>query len=186
MFKKGDKVKIVSRKFPSVWYNNVGVGKIFNVEYFRENQHGKYYMGEGFEGGVYECDLELVEEEKEEMQFDMKKEPWYIRIEDEQEFNAARDWVESLGFKFEYGNKYEEDIVAISNYLNSYGEVEPIIHKNKAQDDQSEYNEVKLKFKTVIDSVTFPEVKTEQQKQIEELEKTILLAQQQIEELKKI
>lgn len=50
----------------------------------------------------------------------------------------------------------------------------------------TERYEIKLEFKAVVDSVTFPEVKTEQQKQIEELEKTILLAQQQIEELKKI
>lgn len=188
-FKINDRVRIVSAKFPSVWYSTK-LGETFVIDGFGHNQYGGYCMGHDFRDGIYECDIELVKEGKEEMQFDMKgfdlkTTPWFIRVANEQEFNAARDWVESLGFKFEYGNKYERGIVAISNYLNSRGEVEPIIHRNRVEDDQSEYHEIKLNFKTVIDSITFPEVKTEQQKQIEELEKTILLAQQQIETLKK-
>ena len=177
MFKKGDKVQRTTGT-----YEDMIPGEIATVE----AQNSVLLYLEGYNSAHNPLNFKLVKEEKEEMQFDMHSHPWFIRVENEQEFNAARDWVESLGFKFEYGNKYEEDIVAISNYLNSSREVEPVIHKNKEQDDQSEYNEIKLTFKTVIDSATFPEVKTEQQKQIEELEKTIFLAKQQIEELKKI
>jgi hypothetical protein len=43
--------------------------------------------------------------------------------------------------------------------------------------------EIKLTFKTVIDSVIFPEVETEQEKKLKELEETIKKAQDQIKEL---
>lgn len=189
MFKKGDKVKIVSCEKSTYWYADK-IGKVFEVEgvspwlgpYIYENLNQKRIDLKSY---LVEGDIEFVKEEKEEMQFDMKKEPWYIRVANEQEFNAACDWVKSKGLDFKYSGNYFKGLTAISNYMASDGSIYEYIHRRDVEDDLSEYKEIKLTFKTVIDSVTFPEVKTEQQKQIEELEKTILLAKQQIETLKK-
>lgn len=152
-----------------------------------------YNLCDGQEGAYFDldCVVKLVKEEKEEMQFDMKgfdlkTNPWFIRVNNEQEYNAARDWVKSRGLDFKYSGDYFKGLAAISNHLYSDGRIDDYIYRCDVEDDLSEYQEIKVTFKTVVDSVTLPEVKTEQQKQIEELEKTILLAQQQIEELKGI
>ena len=143
-----------------------------------------YNHCDGREGAYFDLDLviKVVKEEKEEMQFDMKKEPWYIRVANEQEYELVQNWLLE-----NYGTNCVAEYSREFKYLtNTYSGG----HVNKSwvmygSGNKPERQEIKLTFKTVIDSVTFPEVKTEQQKQIEELEKTILLAKQQIETLKK-
>lgn len=130
--------------------------------------------------------FKLVKEEKEEMQFDMKgfdlkAAPWFIRVANEQEYNAVREWVKDKGFKFIYSGDWYTGCEGIIYDAEIDGGK---VYRLDAEDDINTLHEIKLTFKTVVDSVTLPEVKTEQQKQIEELEKTILLAKQQIETLK--
>ena len=181
-FKRGDKIIIVSSKFPNVWYSTK-LGETFVIDDLRTNQYGNYYRGSGFRCGVYESDLELVKEE-EEVKFDMKKEPWFVRYSNEEEFKLIDEWV-----KENYGDSlgmFYQNAVAMTN-INQDGFIPGnIMWLNEDHINSGPVrHEIKFTFKTVIDSVTFPEVKTEQQKQIEELEKTISLAKQQIEQLKK-
>lgn len=132
--------------------------------------------------------FQLVKEEKEEMQFnmkgfDLKTNPWWIAVRNREEYELVQKWLlENYGAKCIA--EHSREFKYLTN-TTSGGHVEKswVMH---GSGDRPEHQEIKLTFKTVIDSVTFPEVKTEQQKQIEELEKTILLAKQQIEELKKI
>lgn len=148
-----------------------------------EGSNSKYELCGDHEGAYFDldCVVKLVKEEKEEMQFDMHSHPWYIRVANEQEYNAARDWVKSKGFDFIYSDSYYLGCAGICHDSKD----DDRVYRLDEQEDVDSHSEIKLTFKTVIDSVTFPEVKTEQQKQIEEPEKTILRAQQQIEELKK-
>lgn len=116
--------------------------------------------------------------------FNLKTNPWLIRVTNEQEYNAARKWLdENFGYYLDTG--YATYMVGLTN-TDDYGEIcSHVMWMNEDSLKSTERYEIKLSYKTVVDSVTFPEVKTEQQKQIEELEKTTLLAQQQIETLKK-
>lgn len=149
--------------------------------------NSRYNLCDGQEGTYFnlDCVVKLVKEEKEEMQFDMSKEPWFIRYSNKEEFKLVDEWV-----KENYGDSlgvFYQNTMAMTN-IDQSGIIRGNVMWLNEEHIKSgpERHEIKLTFKTVIDSVTFPEVKTEQQKQIEELEKTILLAQQQIEELKKI
>lgn len=154
-----------------------------------EGSNLKYKHCSGQEGAYYPLDsvTKIVKEEKEEMKFDMnsfdlKTNPWWIAVRNREEYELVQNWLlENYGTKCiaEYSREFK--------YLTNTGcggrvEKSWVMHGSA---DKPEHQEIKLNFKTVVDSVTFPEVKTEQQKQIEELEKTILLAKQQIETLKK-
>ena len=152
-----------------------------------QGSNERYNLCGDTEGAYLSLDsvTKLVKEEKEEMQFDMKKEPWFIRVTNDQEFNAACDWVEE-NFGDYLETEYSSNKQGLTN-TDDFGEIcTHVMWMGEHSFNQTERHEIKVTFKTVIDSVTFPEVKTEQQKQIEELEKTIFLAKQQIEELKKI
>lgn len=144
----------------------------------------------GIEEYMFSYRLKLVKEEKEEMKFDMKKEPWYIRINSKAESKAVQEWLFSKGLGWTTRNapdltvKYE-NYKFICNIFTDGIVISSLLKTNSQGEIHESAKEIKPTFKAVVDSVTFPEVKTEQQKQIEELEKTILLAKQQIETLKK-
>lgn len=178
MFKKGDKVQRIIGTHEDMIPGEIAIVK--------RQDGGQLLYLEGYDSAHNPQNFKLVKEEKKEMQFDMHSKPWFIRVNNEQEYDAAVNWVKSKGLDFKYNGGYFKGLAAISNYLELDGSIDDSIYRCDIGDDLSKYHEIKFTFKTVIDSVTFPEVKTEQQKQIEELERTILLAQQQIEELKKI
>ena len=176
MFKKGDKVKCNDGVYSSEC--------ILTVSHIERDEGGESrYDLLGFSEDSHKCGewyayhFELVQE-KEQM-FDMKKEPWFIRVENEQEFNAARKWLDE-NFGYYLDTEYMTYIVGLSNTDDFGGICSYVMWMAEHSLKTTERYETKLEFKAVVDSVTLPEVKTEQQRQIEELEKTILLAQQQI------
>lgn len=172
MFKKGDKVKVVSSNLTSYWYSD-RIGQEFTLDGV-DKANGPFIIDFDNDRCYFdECNIELVKEEKEVMQFDMNKEAWFIRVANEHEFNAARDWIKSKGFDFMFSDKWYLGCTGIAHNSGDGAEV----YRLDETDDADLHYEVKPSFKTVVDSVTFPEVKTELQKEIEELEKIILIYQ---------
>lgn len=125
-------------------------------------------------------------EEKEEMQFDMKKEPWFIRVNNKEESKVVQEWLFTLGLKWirdSHAVKYLDAKIICNVFTDG------VLSKNLLKTDfmeevHSSAQEIKLTFKTVIDSVEYPVVKSEQQKKVEELEATIAQAQTQLAQLK--
>lgn len=184
-YKTGDKVKVISCERKSYWYSDLvgkefillGVDKSFGP-FIQENEH----FGRSF---FSECDIEIVQE-KEQMKseaFNLKKNPWYITFSNEEEFNLIQEWLKSNGLSARYSENYDPgaDCLTLSrSAIASYIRDSVVCAKGCGA------KEIKLTFKTVVDSVEYPCVKSERDLKIEELQATIEKAKQQIEQLKEI
>lgn len=139
----------------------------------------------GVEWYVLAEDMEPCENKKMQ-QFDMKKHPWFIRIENEDQYNLAEEWL-----KEHYGDscgvRYLHSLKVLTNTLTTGEVCSYIMWGADDSCDADPYYEIKLNFKTsiIIDSAEFPEIETEQEQRIRELKETISLAQKQIEEIQK-
>lgn len=125
--------------------------------------------------------FEIVQEKE---MFDMKTNPWFIRVNNKEEYDAASEWLNE-----NFGNYYADTgyigyIVGLSN-TDDRGEIHPrVMWMGEDSLGATERYEVKLNFKTVIDSVEYPVVKSERDLKIEELEQSIKEAQERLNELK--
>jgi hypothetical protein len=169
-FKKGDKVIRVNKGFSDMKVGDKGTV----VKYIST---GVYL--EEFVGGHDPDNLKLIEENK--MKFDMKKEPWFIRYNNEEEFNLVQEWLDK-----NYGEPMDCHYVSYSKYITNAAESGYLFETPKYgrnEKIESYAKEIKLTFKTIVDSVEWPEVESEAQKKIKELEQTINSAKVQIEQL---
>jgi hypothetical protein len=114
--------------------------------------------------------------------FNLKTSPWFIRVNNEEEFNIINEWLE-INFGARLLSSYGKHIEYLTNtYL--HGDLTHRVmwstHTSKGT------KEIKITFetKTTIESVEYPETRTQQEVAIEELEATIELAKQQILKLK--
>jgi hypothetical protein len=127
--------------------------------------------------------FELIKEETKQM-FNIKTDPWFIRVNSEQEFKIIQDWLQenygcclplSYSVEFEYltntlwTGQVEDAFIM-------YGQGDPLGTVSR--------KEIKLTFKTTVNSVEYPEVNSPQQIQIEALQETISKAAMQIKLLK--
>lgn len=107
-------------------------------------------------------------------EFDMKNQPWFIRVNNEEEFGVVADFLEAKGFRF-YEKKYTKNTQAIGN-TDLAGNIERDSKVSRLMTSEIEKvihyggKEIKLNFKTTIDSVEYPEVKSAQQVEIEQIE----------------
>ena len=118
--------------------------------------------------------------------FNIKADPWFIRVNSKQEFEVIQDWLEE-----NYG------CILISNYSSAFeyltntasdGQVEEafVMHGQGNPLETTSRKEIKLTFKTTIYSVTFPEVETEQQIKMKQLQETIDKAARELKELREM
>lgn len=185
-FKIGDKVKCIDGTYKDTL--------ILTVSHIEPDEDGnsKYdLLGFTEDGHVrgewYAYHFEIVKE-KEEMQFDMKKSPWFIRVNNKEEFEAAKEWVDSQGIVWTDWVKdkgFNSEIGGLCSNLHNLDNYYWLSHE-ETESSESLYGreEIKITFKTIIDSVEYPTIETEQDKKIKELQETIEKAQQQITELK--
>ena len=118
-----------------------------------------------------------------EQVFNIKTNPWFIRVNSKEEFEAAKKWLdENFGNYLDTG--YETYIVGLSNTDDS-GTIQPrVVWMDKNSLKATERYEIKLNFKAVVDSVEYPVIKSERDLKIEELEQSIKEAQERLNELK--
>lgn len=178
-------VKIVRN---AIWYwYSPFIGKIFKVKRFTDNvllvTEGPYKNYK-----IYSGDFELVEEEKQiSTEFNLHTMPWYIRVNNKAECEAAQLWLFEQGIDW-FDNKKllrRVDTKFLTN-VSCDKNVARLLWSDSEPPKGVE--EIILTFKTVIASVEFPivnSVVTEQQKQIKALEETIQKAAEQIALLKK-
>ena len=116
---------------------------------------------------------------KEKNMFDVKKEAWFIRVNNEQEWNAANDWLEE-----NYGDDIKCRYVGKATYLTNTrtdGDVNTYVMWGGLPPSAKE---IKLSYKLVVDSAILPETKSQAQKDLEVLQEQIEGLQKQAEKLK--
>lgn len=163
MFNKGDKVKRVNSE-----HIGMRVGDTATVK----NYKGQYNMELNEYSGMHDPrNFELVKEEN-KMKFDMKVNSWIIYVNSKEQFEVVRDWIKTQGIKFEHGEDWQAGMIAVgaAKRRQAYCQrIHPDDHINGLK-------EIVLNFKTIVDSVKWPEVESEARKELAKL-------QQQIEEL---
>lgn len=184
-FKVGDKVCCVDDS----GYHNTDYlvkGSIYTIvdAYWFECKSGEVSIRDTT---AYPEDFKLYKEEPMN-QSDMKTQPWFIRVTNEQEFNLVQEWL-----KKNFGKVYENSFVGEPMFLTNISALRGMCHDvfwssdmDYTQSLRLVPNEIKVNFKTTIDSVVFPTVESEKDKKIRELKETIEAAAKQIKELEEM
>lgn len=184
-FKKGDKIKVVSSERKSYWYSDK-IGQEF-ILLGVDKSHGPFILENENLGRSFfaESDIKLVQEkEMFDTNFDMKSQPWFIRVNNMKEWSTVQKWLED-NFGSAVDCSYENNIKLVTN-TDSSGEIwDTPMWGSDVETKKKQAQEIKIHFKTVIDSVQYPQVETEQDKKIRELRETIEKAQKQIEDIQK-
>jgi len=178
-FKVGDKVKLLYD------YSSWNKGDIFLVN--KETSSHSWIYSRNDENYVELCYwtdetmFELVKEEKEVFDY-----AWLIKVNSEAEFECAKQWIEeNIGMKFIGPFKYKEHMKGITNAYDDGAISKHILWVSEETTSKVKHKEIKLNFKTIVDSVEYPVVETEVHKKLKELEATAKQIQEQIQELKK-
>lgn len=130
----------------------------------------------------YTEDFKLYKEEPVK-QFDLKTQPWFVRVNNEQEFNLLQEWLKE-NFGTHYNCGWHPQMMGLTNTTvdgKIYNSYVMWFSDDKSLNQNS--NEIKLHFKTALDSVEWPIVESEEDKKIRELKETIEAAAKQIKEL---
>ena len=122
---------------------------------------------------------------EEKPQFDLKKNPWFIRTGTKEKSEAAQKWLFEQGMSWSgaRGNvilNFGEDYLV---NVSGNGYVGKYVMWCSDSSPHASAKEIVLEFETVVKSVTYPVVETAQDKKIKELKETIDKAQQQLEEM---
>lgn len=183
-FKIGDKVKCVK---PSI-YMNLDDGEIYEVLNVSKTT---IQVNKKIDSDDWICDYRFIlQEDKEEMKsesFNLKTNPWFIRVNNKEEFEAVGKWIkEKTGYSLR--TFYFKEVVHLTNTDDDGAVLERLmyVHSSSIKDRKNiNCHEIKLTFKTVVDSVEYPVLESEQQKKIRELKETIEKASAQIAEIEK-
>lgn len=169
-FKAGDKV------IRTVNFGHHKVGDTGVVESVVDAGHGLMLKGsrQRFEASSFE----LIPEPSPLTIF-LKTHPWFIRTGTPEKSEAAQKWLFGNGLSWNSGCNSVIPSLGLSILSGCKG-------SRFWSDDYAPagVEEITLEFETVVKSFKLPEVKTQQEKLIEDLEETIKKAQQQIEGLK--
>jgi len=181
--KVGMRVKAVT-DYPENNFKRISVGDFGTVtgfdEYVKDFVHVHFDNGRREE--FYDWRVEPVTEEPKQM-FNIKSDPWFIRVNSEQEFEVIQDWLEE-----NYGCSLITSYNTAFEYLTNtscWGQIEEafVMHGRGHPLETTSRKEIKLTFKTIIDSVTFPEVESEHQIKMKQLQETIDKAARELKEL---
>lgn len=183
--KVGDRVRCTSKQLANGKKIDVGyIGTITHI-----GQGGSIAVDNklGY-GGTPVCSPDnfvVIQEEPKQM-FNIKTDPWFIRVNSEQEFDVIQNWLEE-----NYGTCLMVEYGSWMEYLtntDSGGTVAKarVMHGNGDPVSTTPRKEIKLTFKTTVDSVQYPVVETEQQIKMKQLQETIDKAARELKELREM
>lgn len=177
------KVKVIKCSYDTYWYADQ-VGKSFVVikagdEFgfcwrLKDETVARYFNSD---------DVEIINEEKE--MFDMKKDKWYIHTPTQEISTRVQMWLFDQGFVWQH-HKDQSVRYTDSSYLSLSPYKEGAFCHTDTIDPKYDRAEINLKFKTVVDSVEFPEMKTPEQIQLDIVMQKITELQTQASELQKL
>lgn len=177
-FKKGDIVRCVR---PISSTNYLVLGKNYTVEAFLSSIDMVVVQGLPYQWNA--CRFELVKRE-----FCIKTDPWFIRINNEEEFNVAKQFLNNKGLAFSprggslcYNKSFK--------YLCLYEVGSTFTQTNVVVFGDNGEKEIKLTFKNTIelDKIEYPEVelpKSERQVEIKKIEEEMRKLADRLNKLK--
>lgn len=180
-FKVGDKVRLLVDKTQTHWkFGNKG--NVFTVvEYTNPDDYMTEYSIERNWLNIFHADIfEIVEE------FDLKTQPWFIRVNNEQEFNLVQEWLKENFGTVPYFGWYPQTKGLMNTNAEGKMYSDYVMWFRDDKNLNQNANEIKVNFKTIIDSVEWPVVESEKDKKIRELKETIKKASEQLEKLQKL
>ena len=185
--KVGMRVKAVT-DYPENNFKRISVGDFGTVTGFDE--YVKDFVRVHFDNGrreeFYDWRVEPVTEEPKQM-FNIKTDPWFIRVNSKQEFEVIQDWLQE-----NYGEKIRANYGTHMKWLTNTqydGHINSkllVMHGSGDPLETTSRKEIKLTFKTTIDSVEYPVVETEQQIKMKQLQQTIDKAARELKELREM
>ena len=172
-FKPGDKVVCVDG---ASWEGSVKEDQQYEIEN-GPNQYNCYKLV-GVKNWWNVDRFELI---KEKTMFDIKKDAWFIRVNNEQEWSAANDWLEE-----NYGKRIGRSYLYPTSLTNTEvdGDVYYRLMWTEDRKPHESAKEIKLSYKLVVESAILPETKSQAQKDLEILQEQIAELQKQAEKLK--
>ena len=173
-FKVGDKVLCVS----SDGMDKLIIGKTYTVSWVgvadlsvKEVPKWTHYIRR----------FELV---KEKNMFDMKQEKWFIRTQTPEISEAVQLWLFEQGFVWQSGENKAQYTDTKNVMLSDYAPNGPRFAWSTSVSEDAGYKEIKLTFKTTVDTVEYPSTETQAQKDLKELEQQIVKLSEQAAKLK--
>ena len=173
-------------------YNWYKIGSEFTIRSGSFVDHGDdtvcYLVEEFSDDGIWiqGNHFNLVKEEPKQM-FNIKSDPWFIRVNSEQEFEVIQDWLQE-----NYGEKIRANYGTHMKWLTNTqcdGHINSkllVMHGRGNPLETTSRKEIKLTFKTTIDSVEYPVVESEQQIKMKQLQETIDKAARELKELREM
>lgn len=181
------KVKVIKANLESYWYA-ANIGKIYDVEEVKAEKHKFEYKVVGSElvGTKYfdKDDVEIINEEK--VMFDMKKEKWFIRTPTPEISAKVQMWLFDQGFVWQHLKDTAVHITESKFLKLSPFEDDAFCHTDSIDPKYDNSKEIKLTFKTVVDSVEYPETKSAEQIQLDVLQEKIAELTREAEKLQKL
>lgn len=181
MFKIGDKVKCIDS------VGSLGCltqGKIYTVSNADDKLLKLKELKDVKDDAWSHSRFELV---KPAVKFDMNKESWFIRVNNETEYKLALQFCKEKGFTYYHGANvcYKDQEIKFLTNTDSNGFVSAsLMHGRRSPKEVLKRKEIKLNFETKICSVDYPEVKSEKDIEIEMIEKEMLKLAERVKQLK--
>ena len=121
------------------------------------------------------------------MEFNIKEHKWFIRIEDAEHSEIVQKWLFEQGVNWQWSTGKPEN-TRFEFLTNTYSDGDlskHLLYANNKGSVSKQCKEliIRTKTETVVSEVVYPEIETEQQKQIRELKETIAKAQEQLDAL---
>nr|DAH57282.1 MAG TPA: hypothetical protein [Caudoviricetes sp.] len=123
--------------------------------------------------------------------FDLKTNPWLIRVHSEEEYNNVNEWLfENFGKKLivNYDMATGGTVRGITN-IDAYGKIQNYLmwlNDEHFKTCHKDVKEIEISFKTVVDVVEYPVVKTESELQLEQVMSKLSELQNEAQRLQEI
>lgn len=179
------KVKVIKANLSSYWYAD-RIGQEYDVVEIQLDNRNKFeykVIGSELVGTKYfdKDDVEGIKEDR--TMFDIKKDKWFIYTPTPEISKVVQRWLFAQGFVWQHF-KDAEIHCTDSRYLKlSPSEDDAFCHTDTIDPKYDKSKEIKLTFKTIVDSVEYPETQTPEQKQLQEVMTKISELQEQAEKL---
>lgn len=118
--------------------------------------------------------------------FDMKTQPWFIKINSQEEFDLVQEWlIENYGKGLQCDwEGYPKKSGVTNTTTERVVSNKHVMWMGEGAKADKYASEIKFNFRKVIDNVEFPDVKSEQELEIERLTEIINQAQETLNKMK--
>lgn len=179
------KVKVIKASGPLYWYKDK-IGQEFEVAPFVPDKQYGYRLVSNEQHGSYfnKDDVEIIKENVH--MFDLKKDKWFIRTPTPEISKAVQEWLFEQGLVWQHFKDKEIHCTESLFLKLSPFEDDAFCYVSSIDPKYDNSKEVKLTFKTIVDSVEYPETITPEQQQLAQVMQKLDQLRSEAEQLQAI